>query len=365
MVGNPTRIALACALVAGPVVCGTGAAQAQPHPNPGHATLVVSPGSGTPIQNAVNRAHAGDTIKVRPGRYAENVVVTKSLTLMGSGWGKNGTVLTQPKKPRKTTCEDSNGICVTGRLDKKGNVVRAVAHVKVTGFEVRGFSGSGVVGFGTDDFRAWHIKAVGNKEYGVTSFHGTNSRLTDNDATGSGEAGIYLGDSPKARGWVGHNNAWNNAIGVLVRDSTGVTVAGNRADGNCAGILSVNTGEGAIAGGDMTLRDNRANGNSRHCAAEEDVPPLSGIGIGLAGVHNVKVTHNTADGNRKTGASIASGGIAVFSTKSIGGADARDNRVVGNEALGNRPYDLFWDRKGKNNVFKNNKHSTSSPANLG
>jgi pectin methylesterase-like acyl-CoA thioesterase len=142
MVGNPTRIALACALVAGPLISGAGAAQAHPHPGPRHATLVVKPGKGTPIQNAVNRARAGDTVRVQPGRYTENVVVTKSLTLVGSGWGTHGTVITQPKKPRKTVCEGSNGICVMGKLDKKGNVVRPVAHVTVTGFEVRGFNTS-------------------------------------------------------------------------------------------------------------------------------------------------------------------------------------------------------------------------------
>lgn len=367
MVGNPTRIALACALVAGPLFCGgAGAAQATPafHPQPHHGTFVVKPGKGTPIQKAVDRARSGDTIFVRPGHYTENVVVTKSLTLVGSGWGTHGSVISQPKKPRRTTCEGSNGICVMGKVDKKGEVVRPVAHVKVTGFEVRGFTGSGVVGFGTHDFRAENIKAVNNKEYGVASFHGTNTALTNNDATGSGEAGIYLGDSPNARGWVGNNNAWKNDIGVLVRDSTGVTVANNRTGDNCAGILAVNSGMGAIAGGKMTLRDNTANGNSRHCAAMGDVPALSGLGIGLAGVHDVKVIHNTADGNRHTGTSLASGGIAVFSTKGIGGADPRNNKVECNEVFGNRPVDLFSDRTGKKNVFKNNKHRTSKPAKL-
>jgi nitrous oxidase accessory protein NosD len=163
---------------------------------------------------------------------------------------------------------------------------------------------------------------------------------------------------------VTNNKAWKNAIGVLVRDSTRVTVAHNRADDNCAGILAVNSGMGAIAGGHMTLRDNTTNGNSRHCAAMGDVPALSGLGIGLAGVHDVLVVHNTADGNRATGPSLASGGIAVFSTKGIGGADPRNNKVECNEAFGNRPVDLFWDRTGKNNVFKDNRHRTSKPAGL-
>lgn len=370
MVGNPTRIALACALVAGPVICGAGAAQAhpKPQPHPSHATLVVHPGKGTPIQNAVNRAHAGDTIRVRPGHYTENVVVTKALKILGSGSGTHGSVLTPPKKAGKDACEGEAGFCVVGRTDKAGKkVLSRVSHVTVSGFRIKGFKGSAVFGQATDDLRIAHIRALNNGEYGVASFLGTRTAMVYNTATGSGEAGVYLGDSPHARGWVAHNVARDNTIGVFLRDSTDVTAEANTATGNCAGIIALHTGEGATAGGHYTLRGNTANRNSKACKAdtEEGRPAISGLGIALAGVHGVLVTHNTADGNRRTGPSLASGGIAVFSTKALGGANPRDNRVERNEALDNRPNDLFWDRSGKNNLFRNNKHRTSSPAGLG
>ena len=45
----------------------------------------VYPGAGTPIQDAIDGAGAGDTIYVHAGTYAENVDVWKRVTLIGDG----------------------------------------------------------------------------------------------------------------------------------------------------------------------------------------------------------------------------------------------------------------------------------------
>ncbi|MET8678259.1 hypothetical protein ABZW18_11885 [Streptomyces sp. NPDC004647] len=67
--GTPTRIAAACARRA-PLLGGFGAAGAADPPGTVH---IVSPGKGTPIQSAANRARADDSVLGRPGHYKENV----------------------------------------------------------------------------------------------------------------------------------------------------------------------------------------------------------------------------------------------------------------------------------------------------
>jgi len=60
---------------------------------PFHAALKV-PSQYPTIQSAINAAHSGDTILVAPGTYIEQLTITKSVTIMGSGAGK--TIIQSP-----------------------------------------------------------------------------------------------------------------------------------------------------------------------------------------------------------------------------------------------------------------------------
>src|SRR3954470_8324557 len=62
--------------------------------------LVVGPGES--IQAAVDRAHSGDTIVVRPGTYRQNVVVAKDgIKLVGFG-----AQLVSPAAPESNSCSE-------------------------------------------------------------------------------------------------------------------------------------------------------------------------------------------------------------------------------------------------------------------
>jgi len=50
----------------------------------GPAPTVVIPGSGNPVQTAIDAANAGDLIIVRPGSYNENLIMWKNIRLQGS-----------------------------------------------------------------------------------------------------------------------------------------------------------------------------------------------------------------------------------------------------------------------------------------
>jgi len=59
---------------------------------------VLTNGQGThaSIQAALDAAPSGSTIHIAPGRYAETLVITKPVTLMGAGWEKTIIGPTQP-----------------------------------------------------------------------------------------------------------------------------------------------------------------------------------------------------------------------------------------------------------------------------
>ena len=89
-----------------------------------HALLVPSPAYPS-IQAAVDAARPGDQIKVRPGRYREQVSIGKSLTITGSG--ARSTLIVAPEK--LVAGEDGQNSIVE---------VRAGASVRITQIGVTG-----------------------------------------------------------------------------------------------------------------------------------------------------------------------------------------------------------------------------------
>jgi parallel beta-helix repeat protein len=76
----------------------------------------VHPGAGTPIQDAIDDAEPGDTIYVHAGTYVENLVVRKSLTLVGEN--------------RSTTVIDGDGSADIIRVSADGCMI--------SGFTIQG-----------------------------------------------------------------------------------------------------------------------------------------------------------------------------------------------------------------------------------
>jgi parallel beta-helix repeat protein len=327
------------------------------------AAVVVHPGGS--IQAAVDAARPGATVTVLPGTYHEAVcLTTDGIKLRGAG-----AVIMPPAQPPQTPCAfdpggQTIGIAVIGHLDPgTGEVLEPVRDVTVSGFRVEGFAAFGIGMLGGSNVDIVGNTAVGNGEYGIARFVSTGGSLRGNRATGSQEAGLYLGDSPEAHATIVGNTAWDNGFfGIFVRDSAHGTVVGNESFGNCIGIIMLAT-QAQVPVQDWTVKGNRVHDNTRACPASEDGPPASGIGIALAGASHSTVSGNVVTGNRPTGPTLAAGGIAVFSTAGLGGADPVADVVKGNELRSNDP-DLSYDGSGTGNTFLHNTCHTSTPGGL-
>jgi parallel beta-helix repeat protein len=359
--GTRRWTAVVTALVVGALFGATAPAGAK-------GAVIVRPGQS--IQDAVDAASPGTTIIVRPGVYAEHVTITTDgIRLLG----QRGATVVPPAEHPPSACsfgEDStDGICAIGELafpDPEGPpvVTDPISDVTISGFTVKGFEGVGILFIGAENPVITHNRTDDNGEYGIARFISTGGKIVSNTASGSEEAGIYVGDSPNADVLIAGNESFDNELfGFFLRDAANGHVVGNRSHGNCVGAIVLNTGSNIA--GHWTFNGNRVSENNAFCPGneEEGTPPLSGIGIAIAnGADNV-LKGNHISNNVPSGEVPFAGGVAVLDVGTPGANPPSGNVVQGNVLRGNQP-DILWDGSGDGNVFRANNCETSVPDGL-
>jgi len=149
------------------------------------------------IQEAINNTYEGDTIHISSGTYYENVVVNKTVSLVGEN--------------RSTTIVDGNGT---------GSVV-TVTHdnVNITGFTIRN-SGSTISGTVPDT--------------GISINNVSNCNVSRNILTHN-YVGIFV--RPSRSTWFANNVITHNHIGIDINNqSTYNIISGNSLQGNNVSI---------------------------------------------------------------------------------------------------------------------------------
>ena len=363
------------------VLVFTGIGRAAPDP-----ACTVQVVAGQSIQDAIDGAASGATVCVGPGSYQENLLINKDdITLKGAG--PENTVLEPPAQPRPF-CPvlqippiggenfGLNGICVAD-LDPQGKVLRTVNDVRVTGFTVRDFSGVGILFGGTNEARADHNVAANNKSYGITAFLSTHGLFEYNTSYGSGDAGIYVGNSPNADFKIRYNTAFADLWGILVRDASTGSVTDNLLHDSCSGLVFLNTGT-TTGVHNWRASHNIVAHNDKFCSAEAAELPftLTGVGILIGGGDHIVLRANRVLTNHPGGEPSLindvplAGGIVVVSTANVSvfpgfyGDVAEHNIIVHNTVLDNQPFDLVYDGLGSGNRFVFNTCDTSTPARL-
>ncbi len=356
-VNKPRRLfmVLMLGMMVALVVVGLGSsAQATPK-KAASEKLTVRPGES--IQEAVNAASAGDKIVVLPGVYRQSVVIKKNGIMLKG-------IKAVLKPPAGQGCQAyflaPSGICVLGRVNPDaGEVLRYVKNVSVSGFKVRNFEGSGIVALGAKNASFFNNRAFNNEEYGIAAFMSTGTRIVSNVTSGSEEAGLYVGDSPRANATVAANDTYGNGLGIFIRNARHGKILGNQIHNNCVGILFLGDAPGPV--GNFYVSHNKVVKNTRSCPAADGAPPQSGAGIVLFGARGVKIYANFIFGNVPSGPTAFKGGVVVI--RGFGGTPPKNNVVIKNTILKNRP-DIFWDESGTGNRFVANHCKTSKPGGL-
>jgi hypothetical protein len=171
---------------------------------------IAVPGEYGTIQEAVDAASPGDLILIGPGVYEEAVNVTTD-ELVIRGLDRNEVIL-------DGGFELDNGIRVLGARGV------AIENMTARNYTVNGFFWTGVEGY-----RGSYLTAYRNGDYGVYAFDSVNGQLDYSYASGSPDAGFYIGQCFPC----------NAVIDNVVSEFNGLGYSGTNSGGNLLIVNSV------------------------------------------------------------------------------------------------------------------------------
>lgn len=279
--------------------------------------LRVAPGMR--IQHAVDRAAPGDMVLIEPGVYTESVTVTTDRIVL-RGLDRNRVII-------DGGYELDNGIKV---LEADG--------VAIENMTARKFTKNGFFWTGSTGYRGSYLTATRNGDYGVYAFDSTDGIIEHSYASGSPDAGYYIGQCDPC----------NAVIRDVYAEWNGFGYSGTNASGNLYVIESVWT-------------KNRAG-----------IVPNSGDSELLPPQHDAVVAGNLVfDNNNERTSAIDVALLASYNGILIAGGNSNlvmKNRVynhkfVGIGALPNPDVKTFW--LSSDNVIRDNVVSDSDMADLG
>jgi hypothetical protein len=372
------RIA-ALALVAALAVAGVAGAADYPPPSkpttqkapkgPFHTLTVCKHGCKySTIQSAVNKAKAGDTVKVKSGTYREAVKVTgpskRYLKLVGN-----------PNDPSKVVLDGSRG---KGVPMQNGVWINGANQVTVNGFTAKHYNGNGFYAVNVDGYELNHLVATLVGVYGVYAFNSLGGVMENSTASYNSDSGFYIGQTPPQtkpkRSIVRNVKAFGNVLGFSGTNMRYVTITKSQWFNNGTGIVpNALDSEKYAPPEDNVITDNDVFWNNfnyymgapfklRKQATSTPYPV--GVGILLFGGRRNVVSNNRVYGNYLVGV----GALKQILLKQTDAADLIGNQILNNQFglngtdLNGR--ELFYDGSGSGNcVGPNVGVQNTTPAN--
>ena len=237
------------------------------------------------IQAAVDAAEPGALILVSPGVYNEDVdVTTDDLTIRGL---------------------DRNTVILDGEFTLENGIrVLEASGVVVENMTARNFTSNGFFWTGVDGYRGSYLTAYRNGDYGVYAFDAINGQFDNSYASGSPDAGFYIGECYRCDAVIDNVISEHNGLGYSGTNSGGdLYIINSVFRYNRAGIVP-NSGsyELCYPGRESTIVGNIVHGNNNDESPAIDVALLAqGNGILLAGAVDTTVERNLVFDHDRTG----------------------------------------------------------------
>lgn len=182
-------------------------------------TLMV-PEDGYPtIQSAVDAAEPGDMVLIATGIYKEQVNVTTDQIIIRG--------------------EDRNTVIIDGEfLRENGINIVGANGVAVENLTVRNATGNGVFWNGVVGYRGSYLTSIDNWVYGIYAFDSTDGLLEHSYASGSYDAGFYIGQCDPCNAVVTDVHAEYNGIGFSgTNASVNLYLINSEYNNNIAGVV--------------------------------------------------------------------------------------------------------------------------------
>jgi hypothetical protein len=144
------------------------------------------------IQAAIDAANPGDTVKVAPGTYNEDVAMKAGVSLLGSG--AHCTIIAP---------QDARGTCAA---------VRGADDCRLDGFTITGYAHEDIDGVYCTDVNNFTIShnVIKNNTWSGINLVRSSVVIHRNVIYGNRCAGIFASWAPAARSVIVNNTVWNN-----------------------------------------------------------------------------------------------------------------------------------------------------------
>ncbi|HVX18414.1 MAG TPA: right-handed parallel beta-helix repeat-containing protein [Acidimicrobiales bacterium] len=240
------------------------------------------------ITAAVQAAKPGDLVLVAPGVYHEAVdVTTNDIVIRG---------------------EDRNKVILDGDFTKANGIrVLNAKGVAVENMTARDYKSNGFFWTGSDGYRGSYLTAYRNGDYGVYAFKSTHGLFENSYASGSPDAGFYIGGCQPCDALIRNVVSEYNGLGYSGTNSGGnLVIMTSTFRHNRAGVVP-NTGSYEPC---YPERDNTIVGNLVYDNNYDQGPAIDSArlaqenGILIAGGWNNKVLRNLVYDHKLTGIAL-------------------------------------------------------------
>jgi hypothetical protein len=316
------------------------------------------------IQKAVNKARAGDTVKVRSGVYREAVTINgpkkRFLRLIGN-----------PGNPKKVVLRAKGNM-------QNGVFVNHANEVTVSGFMARDYKSNGFFFTNLTGYTMNHLIARKTGVYGLYAFNTVGGRMINSEAYYANDGAFYIGQTPvqskPVRSLVRNVAGWGSPLGFSATNMRYVTITRSRFYNNAAGIVPNALDsekwpppeDNEIIDNDIFWNNfNYHTGKPPFAVRENTTAALAPVGTGvlLLGGRGNRIEGNRIHGNFLAGVAAIEGILLQENP------DARDleRNIVRNNQFGQggadiNGNDVMYDGNGSDNCFSMEGVTSTFPA---